>query len=244
MEVQKRREKEWDALAEEITLLRSELPEYDKLEALRKEGQVQEKALAEMAGNRADREQALAALLAQLAAQQKELDALALCGEEGARLAYAKEQAEQRRQTLETLREEADRCQKQEQALAQAQRDYLAAQREADAAQRVYQEMQRDFLAEQAGILALTLEAGRPCPVCGALDHPAPARLSEGAPSEAALQRAKEAAEAAQAIAARASSRAANRFFICFIQSSSLYVIWFQIFLFLHRRRFLGNVPS
>ena len=208
LEVQKRREKEWDALAEEITLLRSELPEYDKLEALRKEGQAQEKALAEMAGDRADREQALAALLAQLAAQQKELDALALCGEEGARLAYAKEQAEQRRQTLETLREEADRCQKQEQALAQAQRDYLAAQREADAAQRVYQEMQRDFLAEQAGILALTLEAGRPCPVCGALDHPAPARLSEGAPSEAALQRAKEAAEAAQAIAARASSRA------------------------------------
>lgn len=53
------------------------------------------------------------------------------------------------------------------------------------------------FLAEQAGILATGLEEGLACPVCGATHHPKPARLTEGAPTEAVLKAKRATAEEA-----------------------------------------------
>ena len=54
-----------------------------------------------------------------------------------------------------------------------------------------------DFLKEQAGLLAESLEADKPCPVCGSVHHPAPAALSGHAVSEQELEQLKAAAEAA-----------------------------------------------
>lgn len=55
-----------------------------------------------------------------------------------------------------------------------------------------YEQAYQRFLKEQAGILAQKLEAGKPCPVCGALEHPKPEALSEEAVSEAQVKEAKE----------------------------------------------------
>lgn len=70
-----------------------------------------------------------------------------------------------------------------------------AYRRERDAFQEAaqyYAVLEQRFYDEQAGILAATLEAGRPCPVCGSTDHPLPASLTEGAPTEAMLQTKKQ----------------------------------------------------
>lgn len=53
--------------------------------------------------------------------------------------------------------------------------------------------VQERFFCEQAGILAKErLVPGRPCPVCGALEHPAPAALSKDAVTEDQVRQAQE----------------------------------------------------
>lgn len=68
----------------------------------------------------------------------------------------------------------------------------------AEEAAHSYEEMYRSFLAEQAGVLAQGLEEAKPCPVCGSLTHPAPAKLSKAAVSETAVKKAGERRKAAE----------------------------------------------
>ena len=68
----------------------------------------------------------------------------------------------------------------------------------------------RAFLDEQAGIIAAKLEEDMPCPVCGSLHHPAPARMAESAPSEEEVKKARKAYEKAAKEAEKASSSAAK----------------------------------
>lgn len=56
----------------------------------------------------------------------------------------------------------------------------------------LYEEVYRSFLDEQAGILALELQTGMPCPVCGSTDHPKKRVLKDGAPSQKEVEDAKE----------------------------------------------------
>lgn len=70
--------------------------------------------------------------------------------------------------------------------------------RDAEEAAYRYEEVYRSFLAEQAGVLAQNLRADAPCPVCGSHTHPAPAKLSVSAVSEADVQETKKTREAAE----------------------------------------------
>lgn len=51
--------------------------------------------------------------------------------------------------------------------------------------------LERAFMDEQAGLLALSLVPGKPCPVCGSCEHPQITPLSEKAPSEDDVKKAK-----------------------------------------------------
>ena len=65
---------------------------------------------------------------------------------------------------------------------------YQSRKQEEEAAQSAYTAAYREFLDQQAGILAEALTEGTPCPVCGAVQHPAPARRSADAPTQAELE--------------------------------------------------------
>ena len=90
----------------------------------------------------------------------------------------------------------------------QAQREYLTAAQIAADAQQHYQTLYRSFLDAQAGILASALVAGVPCPVCGAVEHPAPAPLADHAPTQDAVDAAQSKADAARKKAETASAKA------------------------------------
>lgn len=54
-----------------------------------------------------------------------------------------------------------------------------------------YEKLNDLFLKGQAGLLAQELEPGKPCPVCGAIEHPGPAVITMGTPTEIELKEAK-----------------------------------------------------
>ena len=51
-----------------------------------------------------------------------------------------------------------------------------------------YEYLNEMFLKGQAGLLAQELIEGIPCPVCGGIEHPRPAKIEEGTPSEKELK--------------------------------------------------------
>ncbi|MBP3540547.1 MAG: SMC family ATPase [Clostridia bacterium] len=90
-------------------------------------------------------------------------------------------------------------------ALMQAQmQQLLDKSAQADAA---YTQAKESYYRSQAGLLAAQLRDGQPCPVCGAVSHPAPAQLS----LEAVTREDMERAENAQRTAAQALSDASTQ---------------------------------
>ena len=76
-------------------------------------------------------------------------------------------------------------------------------------AEQRYQRLSDAFLRAQAGLMAVTLQAGIPCPVCGATAHPAPAALAQNVPSEQEVRNAEIARNTAETAAVEASNQAA-----------------------------------
>ncbi len=58
--------------------------------------------------------------------------------------------------------------------------------------------MELDWHRGQAALLARELEVDQPCPVCGSLEHPAPARSDSELPDQQALERARQAVQTIQ----------------------------------------------
>nr|WP_298056852.1 SMC family ATPase [uncultured Halomonas sp.] len=103
---------------------------------------------------------------------------------------------------LLTLRQELDDLTRQGHALTTQQQQATEAlnrqQREAEQAQRHATEQEMRWHQGQAALLALTLEQDAPCPVCGSLEHPAPAANSADVVTQAQVEDARAAQEQAR----------------------------------------------
>lgn len=74
-----------------------------------------------------------------------------------------------------------------------------------------YTAVKERFYASQAGLLAAELKAGQPCPVCGATEHPAPARPASEPATKEQLERADGERRMAEARVHAAAAEAAKR---------------------------------
>ena len=109
---------------------------------------------------------------------------------------------------LAALLDEAAAIGRLREALRAAQEAYRAADERADALYLEAAALRRAFNDNQAGVMALRLRDGEPCPVCGSVTHPRKASLSGDAPLEADVERAESAAAAASDETNAASERA------------------------------------
>lgn len=126
-------------------------------------------------------------------------------------LLHRRERVQERQRGLSDLLTELDGCAQEEKALQTAQAAYEKVRAQAESLETKYSRQNRAFLDEQAGLLAQSLTEGEPCPVCGAVHHPAPAQLSEGAPTEAELGKTRKVWEKAQQEVQKASVAAGER---------------------------------
>lgn len=102
-----------------------------------------------------------------------------------------KQQTEERHQNLKEFLLICGQYQEARKEQETAQEAYLCVREKVEKAQKEYQELERAFLDGQAGILAAGLTDGDPCPVCGALHHPDPAKKPEEIPDEQTLKQKK-----------------------------------------------------
>lgn len=84
-----------------------------------------------------------------------------------------------------------ERLLQKEAQITRGQREYRMLSEKREKQRAAYTTLEQQFLDAQAGLLAQHLESGRPCPVCGSLHHPIPAKLSETAPDKRTVDRAK-----------------------------------------------------
>jgi len=199
-----------EQLTAEIAAERSLLPGYDELTVLTEKQNSTQKRLDTALRLAADHSAALEASRAKLSTLEAEFISLGDAEKELAQLTAAEKDA---KDTLSNLKKLFALCRDRDtlrQRLRAAQKDYSAQSGLAEHLQSEYSRMNRAFLDCQAGILARELTEGQPCPVCGSEHHPSPARLTDTAPSEAQIDKAKASAEEAQEKAIRFSRNASE----------------------------------
>ena len=206
------RTEEAESLMDQATAIKAELPRYEEREKQREErSRIQtELYTSQASAEKLSRESAVTE--EELRLMHEEFQQLSDAGEKRQQLQAAAEQLRVKEVGLKELKGLLDQTEEVKIRAERAKQHYLlksASYREA--AQR-YTSMNQAFLDEQAGVLAQRLREGMPCPVCGSVHHPAPAKLSAHAPGKAELETARLEAENAQRDAETASreSEAAN----------------------------------
>lgn len=191
-EAEKANQPQIKALSEKAAQIKAMLPDYDeltaKIAALAENAAFIEDATARIATG----EDFVKALADEIAALTEEAKSLEKAGEVRLTLENDKKALTDSAQKLKALKASLDALQRAEADYAAALKGYNDMQMIADGLDGEFKALNKAYLDAQAGILADTLEQGKPCPVCGSLTHPTIALKPQNAPTKEQLEVARQ----------------------------------------------------
>lgn len=190
-------ERQLPQLSEQIAGWRSLLPKYDVLKEKQTAVARAQKEQQETEAASAQIKEKLSNIHTMIQKNAEQGTTLAEAVAQIPALAEAQKELTAKQSLLEEMSETYQRLQayenKQKQERAKVEKALLLFQEKS----REYEGKNKSFIAEQAGLLALNLEEGQPCPVCGSKEHPKKAQLSAHAVTEQQVEEAKQAREQA-----------------------------------------------
>ena len=202
---------EIENLTGQIATAQEKLPQYEELDKKGKELEAKRKVLQDLEQNKVDLEASIQLKRKLQESLQNELIPLKDTEVKKSKLESELEKIQNKKARIDSLQALLDEETKLSSDYEAAQSDYKRLRDLAAKAGDEYTNLNRSFLDAQAGILAGTLVQDAPCPVCGSIEHPAPAVITDDAPTEQALDAAKREADIAQKDSEKASNAAAEK---------------------------------
>lgn len=202
---------EQEALSIAVTQIDLLLPAYEELKTKTDALDDARRKAAAAKSNLDAAEKNKSALTAEITALKAEQAGLSDAAAEKEKLTAHRQKLADRKAALQSLIDGLADLDAQRRTLSDRQSAYVSADAASIRLLQEYETKNRAFLREQAGIIASTLTEGSPCPVCGSAAHPHPAALSQDAPTETEVKKAKKAYDTAQKATEKASFAAGSQ---------------------------------
>lgn len=180
----------WKALLPKYAVLKEKQELLSQIEKKKKES---EQKLANINVQLSQKKQELQKNMELIQELEQEPEVLAKLHQEEKELEEKQHRLLEMEQRAEYLQKLQTTCERQQEEVRKSLADY-------EEKSRGYEEKNRIFIEEQVGIIAEKLKEGEPCPVCGSLEHPRKARLSEHAVTQQEVEAAKKLREQADAL--------------------------------------------
>lgn len=100
-------------------------------------------------------------------------------------------QAKEQKDALEEFEKKCQALSEKEQLLHMQEKELLQANKFWEESRREYEEKNYAYIAAQSSFLAMGLSEGKPCPVCGSLEHPRPAGWTKDTVTKSMLDKAQ-----------------------------------------------------
>lgn len=168
----------------EIAVIESEMDAYRRLADMKAELEIAEKSCKKAVSENKKVADVLAGLKNSLDKYKAEYKTFETAEGDKQKTEYDIKLNESRISIGNRLIEDIDLLTEKSALLMKYQADYTNAADRLEDLSRKFDEMNRRFLDSQAGIIASMLIEGEPCPVCGSVTHPQPAKLVGNPPTE------------------------------------------------------------